>query len=138
MFVLCTVVVCEWLLLKILRPPRSPLTYTLLPCTTRFRSQDAGRHDRQGDAEEGRRLPLAEIERGILQAAVEALEAGAQHGDGDGKSTRLNSSHQSADRIPSPACKKPHLHKPGVDKTLYSLAACHHLTSAKIKLTPRI
>src|SRR3546814_16721503 len=108
-----------------MRPTRATRTDTLLSNTPLFRSiagaeeegdyefverdgegdeqsgEDAGRDDRQGDPEEGRRRPRAEIERGLLQAAVESLEAGTQHGNGEGhrhqnvdrKSTRLNSSH---------------------------------------------
>src|SRR3546814_11968907 len=44
--------------------------------------QDAGRHDRQGDAKEGRRRPLAEIERSLLQAAVEARSEERRVGKG--------------------------------------------------------
>src|SRR2546427_5625057 len=63
------------------RPPRS----TLFPYTTLFRSL-AGHFDRGGDML-GMQLAVDAVLRDHF---VDALE---RHGDGDRKSTRLNSSH---------------------------------------------
>src|SRR3546814_2709107 len=71
------------------RPPRSTRTDTLFPYTTLFRSPW------------GLDLPISEGGRGLSggQRTLTGLTR-------DRKSTRLNSSHYCATRMPSSACKK--------------------------------
>src|SRR3546814_18042926 len=77
--------VCQiFCVLMIRRPPRSTRTDTLFPYTTLFRS---GRAAQAGDMTDG------------LQPAGEIPSEAAQ----DRKSTRLNSSHYCASRMPSSA-----------------------------------
>src|SRR3546814_7812912 len=76
------------------RPPRSTRTDTLFPYTTLFRSETHPTKRRFDDhhrvhADIGRRFPPILARR-----------------QGDRKSTRLNSSHYCASRMPSSACKK--------------------------------
>src|SRR3546814_7587804 len=116
--------------LMIRRPPRSTRTDTLFPYTTLFRSIAQDRFDSRDVAAN---LPHArrvlELATGPLEAQVELLLAQpdqrllqlvsglgphifslhdlmlltAQAGDEDRKSTRLNSSHSCASRMPSSA-----------------------------------
>src|SRR3546814_1210369 len=69
------------------RPPRSTRTDTLFPYTTLFRSP----HVQRGDLGGGQPAGFGDRRTG---------------GEGDRKSTRLNSSHSCASRMPSPACKE--------------------------------
>src|SRR3546814_4161529 len=78
-----------WLLffLSLRRPPRSTRTDTLFPYTTLFRSASE--------------LPFDHHLLGFRDRLRRAQSLGA-----DRKSTRLNSSHSCAYRMPSSACKK--------------------------------
>src|SRR3546814_2071100 len=110
-------------LLMIRRPPRSTRTDTLVPYTSLFRSEvelaeqlvvcrhlalalkDADRHRRLIVV--GGRIDLALLGRDGGVAVDHAREHAAQRLDAeDRKSTRLNSSHSCAPRMPSSACKK--------------------------------
>src|SRR3546814_2998722 len=106
-------------------PPRSTRTDTLFPYTTLFRSVD----QQAGDFEEARllgqlfdRVATVQQHAGVAvdvgdrrparsgsgEAGVVGEAAGfpGQLGDLDRKSTRLNSSHYCASRMPSSACKQ--------------------------------
>src|SRR3546814_11221157 len=76
--------------LMIRRPPRSTRTDTLFPYTTLFRSLE-GAVCRADDPAEARRVVQVRAENGERIALV------------DRKSTRLNSSHYCASRMPSSA-----------------------------------
>src|SRR3546814_20971115 len=102
----------SWCLLcfvKIRRPPRSTPTDTLVPYTTLFRSPPVAqeprhRHARLQRRELGSDVDEAAHHRELARSAVEGVAqvrvaAGAQ----DRKSTRLNSSHYCAPRMPSSA-----------------------------------
>src|SRR3546814_1758415 len=80
------------------RPPRATRTDTLFPYTTLFRSARRQRH-----LIADLRLRLGHERPHIAAADV-----------GDRKSTRLNSSHYCAYRIPPSACKKKSSQHPGV------------------------
>src|SRR3546814_17840217 len=94
------------------RPPRTTRTDTLFPYTTLFRSvaeQRAGRGDRQRalvDAKRGQVVQVEELQQlpapavGVEQPRRAPPRAAPR---GDRKSTRLNSSHQCAYRMPSSA-----------------------------------
>src|SRR3546814_6390623 len=115
------------------RPPRSTRTDTLFPYTTLFRSAHGAdglagiaTDDRPGAVEHA--LDHAVVDGGLHFAQRAALFAdrktvaerrvavlrqrGSRRGQGqrDRKSTRLNSSHQGAARIPSSARKKKTTH----------------------------
>src|SRR3546814_3055384 len=87
------------------RPPRSTRTDTLFPYTTLFRSL-AQRHFLRHPVD--LLLTLREFERpGVFERLV--LVAGGEEGRmrlRDRKSTRLNSSHSCASRMPSSAWKQ--------------------------------
>src|SRR3546814_9045716 len=115
--------------LRLRRPPRSTRTATLFPYTTRFRSHlQIGRSDRnlagrshgkQLIAEHGNLAPCRKVNCRNADAALAAIgklsnppfERGFVNGVerlraaqlGDRKSTRLNSSHYCASRMPSSA-----------------------------------
>src|SRR3546814_8193326 len=95
------------------RPPRATRTDQLFPYTTRFRSRLAqGAVDRFGVE----LIIVADIagaaiahrqEREIMVVRHAGGKGrGAARGIEDRKSTRLNSSHYCASRMPSSACKK--------------------------------
>src|SRR3546814_3035673 len=95
------------------RPPRSTRTDTLIPYTPRFRSRVvalvANDEGILGDGAQERRFqrPLARE----LGVGRHRYEAAFRHRRGpdrtiDRKSTRLNSSHSCASRMPYSACKK--------------------------------
>src|SRR3546814_14077159 len=87
--------------LMIRRPPRSTRTDTLVPYTTLFRSQGGQPRVAQMDGRSGASLCPG------TRLSVEDRRRGrpdAEHaGPGDRKSTRLNSSHSCAARMPSSA-----------------------------------
>src|SRR3546814_3132014 len=95
-------------------PPRSTRTDTLFPYTTLFRSAD-----RQLAGERLENVQVLSDERIARELRTHEddrhqLSVSDGHGDlrfprtevGDRKSTRLNSSHYCASRMPSSACKK--------------------------------
>src|SRR3546814_18433541 len=75
------------------RPPRSTRTDTLFPYTTLFRSEAGRARALAGQARTGR--PGAPVAKAAYRARL-----GKRPGIGDRKSTRLNSSHQCASRMP--------------------------------------
>src|SRR3546814_20902689 len=97
------------------RPPRATRTYTLLPYTTRFRSLwtlGADAIARLGDeAQRDRWLPALSRGEARVAFALTEPDSGSDAAalrsrgavDGDRKSTRLNSSHSCASRMPSSA-----------------------------------
>src|SRR3546814_4754474 len=111
-----TVFIILLFFLMIRRPPRSTRPDTLFPYTTLFRSDDAARGCEGVD--------LRAVEQHEFQAAVLHL-AGIRAAQQDRKSTRLNSSHSCASRMPSSACKK---------NTLMILYMCHSFLQTKIEL----
>src|SRR3546814_3094149 len=106
------------------RPPRSTRTDTLFPYSTLFRSEaaaeedeahlhvdvaaapvrdaagDAGADHLVGGGGDGNRRRNADLHEQRRQ------QEAAAHSEQDRKSTRLNSSHSCAPRMPSSACKK--------------------------------
>src|SRR3546814_11686737 len=90
--------------LMIRRPPRSTRTDTLFPYTTLFRSELVQHED---DAERGGPVSQQIDVHWIVEAARPGhvqQHAGHHHqGKRDRKSTRLNSSHSCASRMPSSA-----------------------------------
>src|SRR3546814_12671783 len=92
--------------LMIRRPPRSTRTYTLFPYTTLFRSPPRqAAHEIGGTVDRvdhPQRIGVATTTAAFLaQDAV--MGEGGQQPRGDRKSTRLNSSHSCASRMPSSA-----------------------------------
>src|SRR3546814_1708110 len=97
------------------RPPRSTRTDTLFPSTTLFRSEQEDQRRQQGD-QRNRANSLQQLVQRWLPAGAErcptnGLSAYHRHDDvehdrQDRKSTRLNSSHYCASRMPSSARKK--------------------------------
>src|SRR3546814_16323482 len=77
--------------LMIRRPPRSTRTDTLLPYTTLFRSRAASLPDVARSPRQQNRVVEVEQHGGMIAAA--ALLGDRLVGEGDRKSTRLNSSH---------------------------------------------
>src|SRR3546814_7269567 len=96
------------------RPPRSTRTDTLVPYTTLFRSSaldggDAGAQDRpyRKDARFARHRSGASTgDDASPRLPRRAVYRHQRLGGGDRKSTRLNSSHYCASRMPSSAQKK--------------------------------
>src|SRR3546814_16045441 len=94
------------------RPPRATRTAALFPDTTRFRSQAVAEAAGQVNQSAAGLRDLSSEMAGEAERATEAAsalgdraEATARAADGvaDRKSTRLNSSHQCASRMPSSA-----------------------------------
>src|SRR3546814_11404929 len=115
---MCIVCYVSMFFLMIRRPPRSTRTYTLFPYTTLFRSphQEFGERHRPDETEQGddqRRLEIggaagANAEQQQEQHPVDVERVESEHPvlgarALDRKSTRLNSSHQCASRMPSSA-----------------------------------
>src|SRR3546814_19880596 len=99
---------CSFLFFRIRRPPRSTRTYTPFPYPTLVRSHRllgvAHLHDRhvrpEGLLAHGvHRVVHVDQHRRLEEVPAPVTAAAA----GDRKSTRLNSSHQCATRMPSPA-----------------------------------
>src|SRR3546814_7252485 len=101
------------------RPPRSTRTDTLFPYTTLFRSDPgsangSGVGHRTRSTEDGSPPPCRcvrnDLEPGVQVGTLGRLRAFRSradlHSGLDRKSTRLNSSHYCASRMPSSACKK--------------------------------
>src|SRR3546814_12388644 len=83
--------------LMIRRPPRSTRTDTLFPYTTLFRSPGSSRGRRRGEIGDEFHLHLHFVLRRPQHLPVRSRarfhHGGERRGDGDRKSTRLNSSH---------------------------------------------
>src|SRR3546814_4083152 len=90
--------------LMIRRPPRSTRTYTLLPYTTLFRAPALKAEVREtlDWLVEAGATPSQTLT--ALVVVLVAADAAMLVVDIDRKSTRLNSSHQCATRMPSSAC----------------------------------
>src|SRR3546814_15542744 len=98
------------------RPPRSTRTDTLFPYTTLFRSAGPGRlriggtDAAEGVEDDGAKGRVADVAGQQRIAARQGAARGKAVEDArdlpDRKSTRLNSSHSCASRMPSSACKK--------------------------------
>src|SRR3546814_12772080 len=92
---MCGRVILRCFFLLVIRlPPRSTRTHALFPYTTRFRSLPHSRRLRQSDV--AYRTPLRGLGKGFVYSD-------AFVDDSDRKSTRLNSSHKCASRMPSSA-----------------------------------
>src|SRR3546814_5643072 len=104
-------------------PPRPTRSYTIFPYTTLFRSARGLQfHQRQqavhfGFARRQAGQDAAQAQRFVAQRRAQPVVAGSGRiafvenqvddlENGDRKSTRLNSSHSCAPRMPSSACKK--------------------------------
>src|SRR3546814_7611204 len=88
------------------RPPRPTRTDTLFPYTTLFRSPRVPPYGWHSDCERCRAAPG----RYAWACAPDSRRTGPNR-SADRKSTRLNSSHQCAYRMPSSARKKKHNEK---------------------------